>query len=106
MTGKSRAELKTLAPDVVMDVVRHLAREEFIELERLDSTAPARSRRRRVVDAVFRVMEYTFSLNGCDRFFNALYQNVGRFAFTRIGIVVTIESPHRVRVPAEQPSSL
>jgi CRP-like cAMP-binding protein len=83
-------EYKTLAPDVVMDVVRHLAREEFIELERLDTTAPARSRRRRFIDSLFHVMEYTFSLNGCDRFFNALYQNVGRFAFTRAGIVVTL----------------
>ncbi len=83
-------EYKTLAPDVVMDVVRHLAREEFIDLERLDTTAPARSRHRRFVEAVFRVMEYTFSLNGCDRFFNALYQSVGRFAFTRAGIIVTL----------------
>ncbi len=67
-------EYKVLAPDVVMDIVRHLAREEFIDLERLDTTAPARSRHRRFVEAVLRVMEWTYSLNGCDRFFTALYQ--------------------------------
>jgi putative peptide zinc metalloprotease protein len=80
---------KVLAPDVVMDIIRHLAAEEFVELERLDTTA-ARSRRQRFIDGVFRVMEYTFSLNGCDAFFNGLYTHVGRYAFTRIGIVLTL----------------
>jgi putative peptide zinc metalloprotease protein len=42
------------------------------------------------VDALFRVMEWTYSLNGCDRFFSGLYANVGRHAFTRIGITSTL----------------
>lgn len=80
---------KVLAPDVVMDIIRHLAAEDFIELERLDTTA-APSRRQRFIHGVFRVMEYTFSLNGCDAFFNDLYERVGRYAFTRTGIIATL----------------
>ena len=82
-------EYKVLVPDVVMGVVRHLAAEEFIELERLDTTA-APSRRQRFVDAFFAVMEWTYSISGCDGFFNALYARVGRYAFTRTGIVATL----------------
>ena len=80
---------KVLAPDVVMDIIRHLAAEEFVELERLDTTATP-SRRQRFIAGLFRVMEYTFSLNGCDAFFNGLYNHVGRYAFTRTGIVATL----------------
>ena len=83
-------EYKVLVPDVVMDVVRHLAAEDFIELERLDTTAAAPSRRQRFFDALCRVMEWTYSLNGCDAFFSGLYKHVGRHAFTRIGIVAAL----------------
>jgi putative peptide zinc metalloprotease protein len=82
-------EYKVLVPDVVMDVVRHLAAEQFIDLERLDTTAVP-SRRRRVIDALLAVMEWTYSLNGCDRFFSGLYANVGRHAFTRFGIIAML----------------
>ena len=83
-------EYKVLAPDVVMDVVRRLAAEEFIELERLDTTVAAPSRRQRLVKTAFRVMEWTYSLNGCDRFFTGLYRTTGRHAFTRTGIALTL----------------
>jgi CRP-like cAMP-binding protein len=80
---------KVLAPDVVMDIIRHLAAEEFVELERLDTTATP-SRRQRFIAGLFHVMEYTFSLNGCDAFFSGLYNDVGRYAFTRTGIIATL----------------
>lgn len=79
-----------LAPDVVMDVVRHLATEDFIELERLETTAGQRSRRQQIVAATCRVMEWTYSLNGCDTFFSWLHQHLGRHAFTRSGIIATL----------------
>ena len=79
-----------LAPDVVMDVIRHLAREDFIELERLDATAVQRSRHQQIVEATFHVMEWTYSFNGCDKFFTWLHRYLGRYAFTRAGIVATL----------------
>jgi CRP-like cAMP-binding protein len=83
-------EYKVLVPDVVMDIIRHLAAEEFIELERLDSTAVAPSRRQRVVSTLFHVMEWTYSLTGCDPFFSGLYRHAGRYVYTRLGIVATL----------------
>jgi putative peptide zinc metalloprotease protein len=35
-------------------------------------------------------MEWTYSLNGCDAFFNGLYQRVGRYAFTRAGTTLAL----------------
>jgi putative peptide zinc metalloprotease protein len=35
-------------------------------------------------------MEWTYSLNGCDGFFSGLYHYVGRYAFTRAGMVATL----------------
>ncbi len=81
---------KVLAPDAVMDIVRHLASEDFIDLEKLDTTATVRSRRQRFIEGLFRVMEWTYSLNGCDAFFTTLYMRIGRYAFTRTGIVATL----------------
>jgi CRP-like cAMP-binding protein len=81
---------KVLAPDVVMDVVRHLAAEEFIELDRVDSTPVATTPGQRFIGALRAVMEWTYSLNGCDGFFSGLYHYVGRYAFTRAGMVATL----------------
>lgn len=81
-------EYKVLAPDVVMDIVRRLAADDFIDLERLDTTAPPKHHQRFL--AWFRrVMEWSYSLNGCDRFFGGIYENVGRHVYTRTGLAVT-----------------
>ncbi|HEV8021050.1 MAG TPA: cyclic nucleotide-binding domain-containing protein [Candidatus Lustribacter sp.] len=82
-------EYNVLAPDVVMGVIRNLATEEFIDLERLEATAARRTRRERFFDALRAVMEWTYSLNGCDAFFGGLYERVGRHAYTRTGLAIT-----------------
>jgi CRP-like cAMP-binding protein len=84
-------EYKVLAPDVVMGIVRHLAAEDFIELERVDTTAAATpSPRKRFFDAFRAVMEWSYSLNGCDAFFGRLYERIGRHAYTRTGLALTL----------------
>jgi len=84
-------EYKVLAPDVVMGVIRHLAAEDFIELEHLDATATgAPSRRARMFGALRAVMEWSYSLDGCDAFFSGLYEHFGRHAYTRAGLAATI----------------
>jgi CRP-like cAMP-binding protein len=83
-------EYKVLAPDVVMDIIRRLAAEDFIEVERLDATATtAPKRHQRFFDGFRAVMEWSYSLNGCDAFFNALYERMGRYVYTRTGLLLT-----------------
>jgi putative peptide zinc metalloprotease protein len=78
-----------LAPDVIMDIVHRLAAEGFIELERIEISATAKPRRHRAVLRAFcAFMEWSYSLNDCDAFFTALYERVGRYAFTRAGVVI------------------
>jgi len=82
-------ECKVLAPDVVMGVVRDLAAEGFIDVERIDAAvAGAPSRRQRAFGVVRAVMERSFSFNRCDGFFTALHARVGRHAYTRAGAVI------------------
>jgi putative peptide zinc metalloprotease protein len=81
---------KVLAPDVVMEIVRHLAAEEFIVLERFDTTATPVNRHQRFVAGLFHMMEWTYSLDGCDAFFSSLYNRLGRYAFTRFGIIAAL----------------
>jgi len=79
-------EYNVLAPDAVMHIIRRLAADDFIDLERLDTTAAsAPSRHRRAFTWFRAVMEWSYSLTGCDRFFTALYEHVGRYAYTRTG---------------------
>lgn len=83
-------EYKVLAPDVVMDIVRRLAAEDFIDLERFDTTATTAPRRHQRVFSTFRaIMEWSYSFNGCDPLFSALYNRVGRHAYSRTGFAVT-----------------
>jgi putative peptide zinc metalloprotease protein len=81
-----------LAPDVVMDVVHRLAAAEFVELERIDDDALVEkpSLRRRFARKLQLAMEWSFSLKGCDGFFGALYQRVGRHAYSRAGTMAVI----------------
>jgi putative peptide zinc metalloprotease protein len=80
---------KVLAPDVVMDIIRHLAAEGFIDVERIDAVAlAAPNRRQKVVRSFVAFMEYSYSLNNCDAFFTLLYERFGRYAFTRAGAIV------------------
>ncbi len=81
---------KVLVPDVVMDVVRHLAAEEFIELERIDTTAAVAGHGQRFMGTLRMVMEWSVSLNGCDGFFSALYRFAGRYVYSRAGLLATL----------------
>jgi len=78
-----------LAPDVIMDIVHRLAAEGFIELERIEIAATAKPKpHRAVVRAFCAFMEWSYSLNDCDAFFTTLYERIGRYAFTRAGVVI------------------
>ena len=80
-----------LVPDVVMDVVRRLAREEFVELERIDAgVTDAPGLRRRFIRKLRAVMEWSFTLKNCDGFFSALYERAGRYLFSPAGTVFTV----------------
>jgi CRP-like cAMP-binding protein len=80
-----------LVPDVVMDIVHRLATEEFVELERVDEgIAGAPSRRQRLTRKLRVVMEWSFTLKGCDGFFSGVYEAVGRHAFSRAGTVAAV----------------
>jgi CRP-like cAMP-binding protein len=84
-------EYKELVPDVVMDIVRHLAAEEFIDIERPDaSIIGAPSRRQRFMRNLRVVMEWSFTLKSCDTFFGRVYALLGRHAYTRLGTVVAV----------------
>lgn len=80
-----------LAPDVVMDVVRRLAAAEFVELERIDDAVVEKPNLRgRFMRKLHATMEWSFSLRGCDRFFQAVYERVGRHAYSRAGTTAVV----------------
>ncbi len=77
-----------LVPDVVMDIVRRLAAEEFVELARIDDQLVVKpTRRQRFARRMREVMEWSFTLRGCDTFFTRLYEGLGRGAFSRAGTI-------------------
>jgi CRP-like cAMP-binding protein len=78
-----------LVPDVVMDIVRRLALEDFVEIERIHTVAVAPDRRQRFMRKLRSVMEWSFTLKNCDGFFSALYQRAGRFVYSRPGAIAT-----------------
>lgn len=78
-----------LVPDVVMDIVRRLALDDFVELERIDAGIGATpGRRRTFVRRLRAVMEWSFTLKNCDGFFTALYQGAGRHVYSRTGSIL------------------
>jgi putative peptide zinc metalloprotease protein len=78
-----------LAPDVVMDIVRRLAAEEFVELEHLNTGATARlTGRQRFTRTFVAFMEWSYSLDGCDAHFARMYERFGRHLLTRAGTLI------------------
>ena len=84
-------EYKELVPDVVMAIVRHLSAEEFIDIERPEPGVVGRpSLRTRFMARLRTIMEWSFTLRGCDGFFGGAYDRIGRHAFTRTGTLVAL----------------
>lgn len=82
-------EYNVLAPDVVLDIVRRLAAEEFVVIERIDtSSKPAVTRRDHAWRAFSSFMEWSYSLSNCDPFFTALHERFGRFVISRAGAAI------------------
>jgi CRP-like cAMP-binding protein len=82
-------EYKILAPDVVMDVVRRLAADGFVELERLEPAAYAGpTMRERAVRGFVSFMEWSYTLKNCDAYFQAFYDRAGRYLNTRIAAII------------------
>jgi CRP-like cAMP-binding protein len=79
-----------LVPDVVMDIVRRLALDDFVEIERIDSgVAGAPGRRHTFMRRLRAVMEWSFTLKNCDGFFTAVYERAGRHLYSRAGGTLT-----------------
>ena len=80
---------KILAPDMVMDIIRHLSTEGFVEVARIGKiSTSAPTRWQRLQRSFTAVMEWQYSLEECDPLFTALYENVGRHAFTPAGALI------------------
>lgn len=78
-----------LAPDVVMDIVRRLAAAEFVELEHVDTAANTTpSTRERIMNKFVAFMEWSYSLDACDAFFETIYDRFGRRLLTRTGTLI------------------
>ena len=82
-------EYKVLAPDIVMEIVRQLAASNMIDLEHLDANVAAEiGQRDRFARAFRSTMEWSFSVEGCDRYFSAVYARGAKLLFTPVGAIV------------------
>lgn len=80
------AEYHVLAPDIVMEIVRQLAASDLIVVERLDARVAAEiGSSNRLARAFRTTMEWSYSLEGCDRAFSLAYERGGKALFTPLG---------------------
>jgi putative peptide zinc metalloprotease protein len=82
-------EQHVLAPDIVMEIVRHLSSSEFITLHHVDARLNGEPRwRERAGAAVRSFMEWSVTLEGCDPLFTLAHRFLGRYLYTTAGAIV------------------